>query len=54
MARNTHAIYRYLPDKAPAVQSVVPESLLAGLPERLERAADEAISLYQFFEKKRA
>jgi type III restriction enzyme len=41
-----------LDDKAPAVQSVVPESLLAGLPERLKRAADEAISLYRFFEKK--
>ena len=41
-----------LDDKTPAVQSVVPESLLAGLPERLKRAADEAISLYRFFEKK--
>jgi type III restriction enzyme len=41
-----------LDDKAPAAQSVVPESLLAELPDRLRRAADEAISLYRFFEKK--
>lgn len=41
-----------LDDKIPAAQFVVPESLLAGLPERLKRAADEAISLYRFFENK--
>lgn len=41
-----------LDEKAPAAQSVVPESLLEGLPERLRRAADEAISLFRFFEKK--
>ncbi len=41
-----------LDEKAPAAQTVVAESLLTGLPERLRRAADEAISLFRFFEKK--
>ena len=48
----SHERVMVLNDEAPAVQSVVPESLLAGLPDRLKRAADEAISLYRFFEKK--
>ncbi len=39
-----------LDDKAPVVQSVVSESLLTGLPDRLKCAADEVISLYRFFE----
>ncbi|MFT3991402.1 MAG: DEAD/DEAH box helicase family protein [Luteolibacter sp.] len=38
--------------KAPAEQSVVPQELLEGLPERLRRAADEAIDLFRFSEKK--
>ncbi len=38
--------------KAVENQSIVDEPILAALPERLRKAADEAISLYRFFEKK--
>jgi len=31
---------------------IIPTSLVAGLPERLRRAVDEAVSLFLFFEKK--
>ena len=41
-----------LDEKAPAAQSVVPQECLDALPERLKRAADEAISLFRFFENK--
>ena len=38
--------------KIDEVQSIVDEKLLAVLPERLRKAADEAITLYRFFESK--
>jgi type III restriction enzyme len=38
--------------KASEAQGIVDEKILAGLPERLRKAADEAISLFRFFEKK--
>jgi len=38
--------------KASEAKGLVDEKILAGLPERLRKAADEAISLFRFFEKK--
>ncbi len=38
--------------KVAETQAIVDDTLLANLPERLRKAADEAISLYRFFEKK--
>ena len=38
--------------KADEKQAIVDEKLLTSLPDRLRKAADEAISLYRFFEKK--
>ena len=39
-------------NKMPEAQGVVDEKLLATLPERYRKAADDAISLYRFLEKK--
>jgi len=41
-----------LEEKTPTGQSVVPQECLDALPDRLKRAADEAISLFRFFENK--
>jgi type III restriction enzyme len=41
-----------LESKATETQNLIDEKLLAALPERLRKAAEEAISLYRFFEKK--
>jgi type III restriction enzyme len=38
--------------KAQEAQGLVDEKMLAALPERLRKAAEESISLYRFFEKK--
>jgi type III restriction enzyme len=41
-----------LEGKVPEAQSIVDKKLLEALPERLRKAADESISLFEFFEKK--
>jgi type III restriction enzyme len=41
-----------LEENAVATAEIIDTKLLAALPERLRRAAEEAISLYRFFEKK--
>ncbi len=46
------AAHGLLEAKAVETQAIVDDTLLAALPERLRKAADEAISLYRFFEKK--
>src|SRR5260370_25344467 len=41
-----------LETKAPEAQGLVDEKILAALPERLRKAAEESVSLFRFFEKK--
>jgi type III restriction enzyme len=41
-----------LESKAQEAQGLVDEKMLAALPERLRKAAEESVSLYRFFEKK--
>jgi len=41
-----------LESKAPEAQGLVDEKILAALPERFRKAAEESVSLFRFFEKK--